>query len=176
MPELDGVVADYDTASESLPTVPPHVGDGALIAGSGAPRAVGYYSFDVSELPADAVIRSATMRLYTVDTEGDPQGMMVLVRIDHVNYGSVFPQTALGATGLDFNFATISDIGTIGAHEIDVTEQLQADIDAGRQTSQYRLRGAIPTDSDAVTDLAELSDAEDTANSGLLPVLVIEIE
>lgn len=175
-PDLDGVVFGDNQDIQSRPDLQPGVGDFALTTGASPARAVSYYSFDVSDIPAGATIKSATLSLFARDTLGNPQGMMVLVRVDHVNYGANFPQTLLGATGLDFNFATINDIGTIGRKEIDATAQLQADIDAGRSTSQFRLRGAIATNADNITDMAFLTDGEDSFGTGEVPMLIIELE
>lgn len=174
--DLDGVVFGDNAQVQSRTDLQPGVGDFSAQGATGTPRSVAYFSFDLPELPAGAQIKSATLSLYNRATQGDPQGMMVLVRVDHVNYGTLFPQTLLGAQGLDFNIATISDIGTLGRKNIDVTEQVQADVDAGRERSQYRLRGAIASNLDNVADIALLTDGEDSFGTGEVPMLIIELE
>lgn len=177
-PDLDGIVFGDNLTVQGRPDLQPGVGDFQFTAGvtSGSPRATAHYSFDLSSLPAGAQIKSATMSLFNRATLGDPQGMMILVRVDHVRYGNVFPNTHLGAQGLDFNFTTIADISALGRKDVDVKEQLQVDLDAGRSQSQYRLRGAIGSNLDSINDLALLTDGEDSQGSGELPMLIIELE
>lgn len=176
--DLDGIVFGDNLSVQGRPDLQPGVGDFSYNGNvnSGAPRATSYYSFDLSALPEGARVKSAMLSLYSRDTLGDPQEMMVLVRVDHVNYGNVFPTTHGGAQGLDFNFATLADMNVLGRKDLDVKDQLQADLDAGRSTSQYRLRGAIASDLDNETDIALLTDGEDSFGTGELPLLIIEIE
>ena len=175
IPDLDGLVYLHDGDEFSRPDEPPVVGDESFNPNTVGPTvAVGFYAFDVAALPADAEIVSATMRFYVMERSGDPQEMMVLMRVDHVNYGSVFPQTRFGSQMLDANFAQVEDLLTIGYRDVDVTEQLQADVEAGRSTSQYRLRGAINSDSDADADYLTLNDAEDNLGNERVPVLLIQ--
>ncbi len=126
-------------------------------------------------MPAGAQIVSAKLSMYQNRSAGDPQSMMVLVRVDHVNYGLNFPQTFLGGNTLDFNFAQINDLASIGRKEIDVTAQLQDDLDDGRTRSQYRLRGAVRSNNDGIADAMVLTDAEDSEGTGELPMLIVEI-
>jgi len=177
-PTLDGVVFGDNAAVQSRADLQPGVGDGQFIVdeSAGAVRFVSYFSFDLSDLPPGATIRSATLSLFNRAIQDDPQSMAILVRIDHVDFGAVFPTAILGATALDSNFAVIADINTLGRKNFGVGLQVQTDLDAGRTRSQYRLRGAIASDFDNVADLALLTDGEDSFGTGELPTLIIELE
>lgn len=175
-PELDGSARQNGVSNEGRSDVEPWVGDGPFVIGSGSNVFASFYSFDLSSLPAGARIRSATMSLYNRAILGDPQGMNVLVRVDHVRFGVIFPNAPLGGTTEQFNFAQLTDLNQLGRKNVDVTAQVQADLDAGRTRSQYRLRGAISTNNDPVADVMRLTDGEDSAGTGELPLLIIEIE
>ncbi len=177
-PELDGVVAGDNATVQSRSDLQPAVGDFQFISGvtQGAPRAVSYFSFDLTGVPAGRTVQSATLSLFNRAIQGDPKGMAVLIRIDHVNYGDVFPVATLGGVGLDFNFATINDIDVLGRKDIDVTTQVQSDLGSNRGRSQYRLRGAIASNLDNIADIALLTDGEDSQGSGELPMLIIELD
>ncbi|MDJ0975575.1 MAG: hypothetical protein QNJ98_14025 [Planctomycetota bacterium] len=172
--ELDGVVFGDNLDVNASSTLPPHVGDGPAQATGGAQRAHGIYSFDLSGLPAGAVIRSAKLRLAVDEVTNNPNAAMALVLVDHVNFGAIFPQS-FGMLTLDTGFAQITDIDVVGAKELDVTEQVQDDMDSNRTRSQYRLRGAVDSDFDDDSDLAKLSDADGTTASEP-PALILEIE
>lgn len=174
---LDGVAYADNVSNEGRTDLQPAVGDSAFVAGGvGATRFVAYYSFDLSAIPDGAVVVSATLSLYVRDTQGDPQDMMVLARVDHVDYGAVFPDAPFDATALDLDFAQIADLATVGRRDVDVTDQVQLDLDDGATRSQFGIRGAVATDNDAVTDIFMLTDAEDTFGTGELPMLYVEIE
>ena len=177
-PELDGVIMGDNAQVEGRPDLKGGVGDFQFLqaVSAGAVRAHTVYSFDLSEIPAGATVVSARLSTFTESTLGDPEAMMALMRIDHVNYATNFPANFGAMQQLDINFATIADINTLGRKDIDVTQQVQADVDASRTRSQYRLRPAVESDFDPVTDMAFLTDGEDTAGTGELPMLIIEIE
>lgn len=174
---LDGVAFGDNVSDGGRVDFQPTVGDDIFVdGGAGATRYVTYYSFDLGDVPAASVVISATLSLFLRDTLGDPKGMMVLARVDHVDFGTAFPKAPLDATGLDLNFAQISDLTTVGHREIDVTDQVQADLDDGAIRSQFRVRGAISTNNDDVSDVFFLTGAEDTFGTGEPPLLIIEIE
>ena len=105
-----------------------------------------------------------------------PQAAMALVRIDHVNFGVLFPQAPLGGTTLEFDFAQLADLNTVERKDVDVTAQVQADLDSGRSRSQFRLRGAVTSNNDDVADIMLLTDGEDSQGSGELPLLIVDVE
>lgn len=172
-PELDGLAGIVGQSADTANDQPPAVGDFSASIGG---QIVGYYSFDVSQIPAGARIVSARLSLFSARTLGDPQAMMVHVKVDHVNYGGVFPQALIAGASLDFDFAQIQDLNVTGRKDIDVTAKLQDDLDSGRSTTQYRLRGAVGTNNDNQVDVVIFTDAEDTDGFGELPLLIVEYE
>lgn len=172
---LDGNIAANSTGNVDVGgfAAIPVVGDDPFQMGSGSLVRQGVWSFDVSAIPPNATITTATLRLFVTATANDPAGMNVILRVDHVNFGAVFPvgPGALGA--LDPNFATISDLTTTGERLIDVTDQVQDDVDNLRGRSQYRVRGAVGTNNDGVADWVIFSDADNTANAAQQPFLLV---
>ena len=70
--------------------------------------------------------------------------------------------------------ADIDDLVTTGPRQVDVTAQVQDDVDNSRPLSQYRLRGAIGTNNDGVADWVIFSDADNTTDPAQRPFLFIE--
>lgn len=175
-PELDGVVFANGVSNEGRTDLQPTVGDGPFVVGSGSSVFQAYYSFDLTALPAGTTITSASLSLFLRDTLGNPDGMTVHIKVDHVNFGAIFPVTPLGGTTLAFDFARIEDAATPGRRDIDVVAQVQADLDAGRPRSQFRLRGAINSNNDGAADVAFFTDGDDSLGSGELPILSLEFE
>lgn len=175
-PELDGTVSAGGAAPASRSDLQPGVGDGIFVVGSGTPQFQSFYSFDLSFVPAGGTVTSAVLSLFLRQTAGDPDGMMVLIRLDHVRFDDVFPATPLTPQVLEANFDQIDPTDVVGRRLIDVTAQVQADLDAGRTRSQFRLRGAITTNNDAVADVAFFTDGEDSQGSGELPFLDLVVE
>lgn len=176
-PELDGVVFGNNLDQTARPDLAPHIGDFAFTNQTGgAQRLQAYFSYDLSSIPEGATIRSATLSVYVFQVvDGDPQGMMALVDVDHVAYQDQFPQNFTPIV-LDGLIGQLTDINTLGRKEVDVTAQLQADLDAGRSRSQYRVKGRLDSDFDNENDAVEFTDGEDSRGTGQLPLLRIEYE
>lgn len=174
-PELDGTTRGNGVSQEGRADVETAVGDGPFVVGEGSNRFQAYYSFDLSEIPANSTVTSATLSLFSRGTFGDPEAMMVQIIVDHVNFGTLFPQAPLGGTTLTFDIVRILDLNTQGRKDVDVTAQVQEDVDSIRTRSQYRLRGAITSNNDDVADVVLLTDGEDTGGAGELPLLIVEI-
>lgn len=174
---LDGIVA-----FNNLGDVPvggaagiPIVGDGPFVmGGAGSLNRNGLWSFDLSSIPNNATITSATLRLFVSGAANDPAGAMGQFLVDHVNFGATFPAAVGLINVLDFNFAQITDLTTIGERLVNVATEVQDDIDNTRGRSQYRVRGAVGTNNDAITDQTIFTDADNTANAANRPMLIIE--
>lgn len=174
---LDGIIA-FDNQGD----VPvggangiPIVGDGPFVqGGQGSLNRNGLWSFDLSSIPNNATITSATLRLFVSGSANDPQGAMGLMRVDHVNFGATFPASIGQINTLTFDFAQINDFTTIGERLVDAATQVQNDVDNGRGRSQFRVRGAIGSNNDNVTDQTIFTDADNTANAANRPMLIIE--
>ena len=161
--DLDGNVAANNTGNIDVggSAAIPIVGDAPFVVGDGSLERRGLWSFDLSGIPSDATITSATLRLFVSGTAGDPAAAMAQLAVDHVNYGDTFPIFNL-ANALDLNFAQITDLTTIGERLVTVTAQVQDDIDNNRERSQYRVRGAIGTNNDPQADTIVFTDRENT--------------
>ncbi|MDJ0974410.1 MAG: hypothetical protein QNJ98_08130 [Planctomycetota bacterium] len=174
---LDGLMTTNNQGVvNASPLAAPLVGDGPFQQGGpGSNVHVSLWSFDLSAIPSDAVITSATLRLRLSGGANDRQ-MPALIRMDHIRYGATFPQVPGQINTLDFDFAQITDLLTNGFRVIDVTAQVQDDVDEDRGRSQFRARGAIGTNNDDVADILVFTDADNEPDAARRPVLVIEYE
>lgn len=98
-----------------------------------------FFSFDISSIHSTVV--SATLKIYQVSTpEGSPYTNLGSLLIDHVNFGTIAANaTVYDGNDLTRSIATTSNSAD-GWKEFDVKNGVQADIDAGRSTSQFRVR------------------------------------
>lgn len=174
---LDGAVVFNNVGSTNTGSsiFIPEVGDGIFVASGGTLQRHGLWSFDISGLPAGATITGATLRLFQSGQAGNPDTAFVLARLDHVNYGAVFPTTFNAFVVLAADIDQVQNLNNPGgATNLDVATAVQADVGAARPRSQFRLRPAISTNNDAQADTAVFTDAENTANPAQLPMLIIE--
>jgi hypothetical protein len=115
-----------------------------------------FVTFDMSAIPAGAVIQSAKVDLSDYDTLGDPFGSLGNLRMVAQNYGTVSvddfvagpPVGALlgwGSTG-DMNMVTSSHAGLVA--------YLQTRV--GTTKAQFRFQMDFLTDLDGVTDMVRL--------------------
>lgn len=103
-----------------------------------------FVSFDLTTLPAGAVIQSAKMRLYLASSVGNPTSLGA-VKAEHIYFGIIDPLTLtvdevfsglLFAPQISGSFST--DV-TPGWHELDVTAAVKADLAAAHGQTQFRL-------------------------------------
>ncbi|MGH7753609.1 MAG: DUF7594 domain-containing protein [Gemmatimonadales bacterium] len=133
-----------------------------------------FYSFDLSALPGDAEIQSATLRLYQASVQGNPYVELGVVVVDHVDYGVVLDATDHGIAALASAIGTLSASSTEEYKTLVVTSAVRADQTADRTRSQFRVRFVDDGNNDGTADFASFSDAEDSCcTSGFLPELVI---
>ena len=174
-PELDGgtIFNNNLSVNTGSPLLAPLVGDGVFMASGGTLQNHGLWSFDISALPSGATIESAIFRLYQSGTAGAPGAAFTLARLDHVNYGNVFPTTATAFNVIQTDIAQLTDLDTSNTEKLlDVTGAVQVDLNAGRPRSQFRLRPAIGTNNDAQADFMVLTSAE-TPTASIRPMLII---
>ena len=144
-------------------------GDGwdVIVGGENYDRA--YLSFDLSPLPDSIIVIGATVNLYQFRSGGNnvlgvfpiwdvPGGDTLFCIMDHIDYGAYLDTSDWGAGDpgnpktLASNIGVISDNATIEYKSLDVTKYVQADIDAKRSRSQFRVRFPIDTDHDGRND------------------------
>jgi hypothetical protein len=124
----------------------------------------GILGFDVSSL-AGKTIASAKLRVYLTQYTDT----LNIVTVDHINFGSSIDASDYSGGTLAGNIGTISSTSIIEWKELDVTSYVQADLTAGRTSSQYRFmfNGVLGT------SLALFEDAENTGGTGNKPQLVV---
>lgn len=160
---------------------------------------IAFESFDLPMLGNGVTIASAKLQLFLTDEFGDPFGEFLPggARVDHINYGPTFDGDVdfympLNLTGSLEGGATVyeADIGPIatnatpGWKELDVTDQVQADLDAQRPRSQFGFRFlwdksiADPNGDDCTCggDYILFEDAGNTQGTGNRPRLVITLQ
>lgn len=132
----------------------------------------GLVGFDISSLQGWTIV-SATLRLYQDTVDPAAYTSLGTVVVDHINFGSSVDSGDLTGGTLTSNIGTLSTSATIEWKTLDVSSYVQADINAGRTSSQFRTRFTTNTDSDGVRDLAFFDDSENTGGTGNRPQLVV---
>lgn len=168
-PSVDDTIiysdGSYSFNSVLYPTSPPRVGDDA---GNGYFR--GFFSFDISSIHSTIV--SATLKLYQISSVGAPYTDLGNFILDHANFGT------LEANATDFdNYLTLAIASTSDSSnswkEFDVKTAVQTDIDAGRTTSQFKVRFSTNTNSDDGNDFIGIEDIENHNSTGNKAQLVV---
>jgi hypothetical protein len=162
---LDGFARDDLTASTSGS---PATGDKEASYSLG----VGWrqlYSFDIASIPVGTTIISATLRLYQCDVQGLPYMFLGNVIVDQMNYGDVFDPfgSAYSGAAAALNIGTLSTTTGLSYRSLSVTTQVQSDLTASRERSQYRLRFSTQDyNLDGNDDFVQFTDAEDSLCAG----------
>jgi len=133
----------------------------------------GFVSFDLSSLPTDAVIESATLRMYQEKIVGNPYGVGGSLRVDHLDYGSSLGNEDYGASSISSSFTTLTDNSVIEWKDASVTDSLKNDLSNGRDNSQYRLHFATESTGTS-SDLVYFESANNSEGTGNLPQLIIK--
>jgi len=136
----------------------------------------GFVSFDLSELPNSAKIKSAAIRLYQTQVDGNPYQIAGSIKIDHLTFGNSLDEDDYTLAALTSNLATLANNKTLEWKEANVTEAVKDDIANARSKSQFRFHFIDETKGEnAEGDFAYFDSANNyEENSGHLPELVIE--
>lgn len=135
----------------------------------------GFASFDLPGELTGKTIEKATLRLYQAKVVGNPYSVGSALKVDHLDYGSSFENADYSAASLSSSFGTLTANATVEWKDLDVTDQIRADLSAGRARSQYRFHFAIETIGGDVTgDFAYFESAENYGVTGNTPQLVIK--
>ena len=133
----------------------------------------GFISFDLSSLPSDATIESATLRMYQEKVVGNPYGVGGSLKVDHLDYGNSLGNEDYGASSISSSFATLTSNAVVEWKDADVTDSLKNDLSDGRDKSQYRIH--FSTESTGTSsDLAYFESADNSEGTGNLPQLVVK--
>ena len=128
-----------------------------------------FFSFDITGIPNNATIQSATVRIYQAASAGAPYATLGVVLLDHVSYGNALLAGHYDAAPLA-ELGTFSTNAAVGYKTKNVTEQIRADIAAARIHSQYRLRFSnSDSDDDGVNDYAAFVDTENSCCAEITP-------
>lgn len=134
-----------------------------------------FVGFDISSIQGSTIV-SATLRVYQAQALLDPYTLGTIV-VDHVNFGSSIDfgdfGNESGSDALTPNIGTLSTNATQEWKTLDVTNYVQADINTGRTSSQFRLRFNTNTDSDGIQDMVNMEAIEDFLSTGNNPELVV---
>ena len=119
------------------------------------------YSFDLSTIPGGATLVTVNLRLYQAGVSGDPYGELGDVIVDHVAYGSALDGSDYAGGTLSASIGTLSTTSDVEYKNLDVTDELVADLAAGRPRSQFRIRFSPADGNDyGNSDLALFTDQE----------------
>jgi hypothetical protein len=134
----------YDSGSAESNALTPWAGHEPRFGGSGRI----YINIEITDI---IHINSAMLHVTQTWLQGDPSPIYV----DHVNYGDTFEFIDWDCEVYSSDFYTFNHSGpqnlSVVRYEIDVTNQLEADISAGRVRSQYRFRSDKESSSDLQT-------------------------
>lgn len=163
--------SNYALGSEYMPSYALIVGDG----GDTPHASRGFLSFDVSELAGKTIV-SSTLKVYQALVMGSPYGDSGIgnMLVDHVNFGGTLEANSTNFDGyLTENIGTISEDATIDWKELDtVGDEVQTDLDAGRTTSQFKLR--FSNDSALISNAFTIFENKDgTGGTTNYPVLEV---
>lgn len=136
---------------------------------------MGYVGFALGGVPAGATIRSARLRLYHGETAGTPYAKLGAIYADHLDVAA--PDRVM-PTGdeLQSLMGPLSEDAAEGWRELDVGDNLRADLLAGRTRSVFRLRfwQPVPVFIDAFVDRMVFENHENpSGEASHRPVLVV---
>lgn len=170
--ELDGYRANNGTGSKNQDVL---VGNGELVSGFGELVWRGFMSFDISGIPAGAIINSVELRFYQAKVGGDPYSKLGNLVLEHVDYGDRLSETAFGTAALGATM--LPPQMNAGAWYVvsgpTVISWVQDDLANGRARAQFRLRWQQELDGDGREDYAGVESGNNFFGTGNFPVLTV---
>jgi len=127
--------------------------------------------FDISSIPSGSTIVSATLRMYQYSITGTPYSLGTIA-VDHVNFSTSIDSGDYSGGTISSSIGTISNNTTVEYKTLAVTAHVQADLTAGRTSSQYRL-GFTTTVGPGSDNMALFESAENYGSTGNRPELVV---
>ena len=146
IPALEGLVTDESGAAEesrAFRVLEPTVG---MEFGPTEGRRVvarGIFTFDIVRIPDGAEIESARLNVFQSSIAGDPYEFIERILVDHIDTSQLTELNSdlFAGSTLQSDIGTISVSPIIAFKVLDVTEQVQMDVNAAdRDTSSFRLR------------------------------------
>ena len=135
-----------------------------------------FFRFDTSFIPDGATIVSATLWMHQSEVLGTPYGADGLgeLLVDHVRLGTAVDAGDFGDAGvMHLGFGALVTDPVPGWKSLDVTNQVQADVDASRPSTDFRLRFTLMTDLDDQADLVGLANSDGFAINQLAPYVEV---
>jgi hypothetical protein len=138
----------------------------------------GFVSFDITSIPANAIITSAKLSLYQYSVAGTPYTAFTTnaIGVDHVDYGNsldigdfIPPPPSLHG---DIGVLTPSTV-TYEWKNLSVTNYVQDDLNNARTHTQYRLHFGSFTDGNNDNDIAFFESSENWGTTGNIPMLEV---
>ena len=111
------------------------------------------------------------MTVHQHGTVGHPYTNLGALGVDHVAMGPALDLSDFQANTLQEKIGILSNSPLPGWRNLNVTAQVQADVDAGRETTDYRLR--FPMSKNGGVDRAYFNGAEDFWGTGKVPLLFL---
>lgn len=135
------------------------VGDQRSLFGAMGIR--GFVSFDLSGIPADAKVSSATFTLVQDNVVFTPYQSLGSVFVDQVSYGNLLDGGAYSRSfPVNQGLGPISTDATLAPKSLVVTAVVQLCLDQSRGQAQFRLRCPVETDSDDEQDVAQFRSTQ----------------
>jgi hypothetical protein len=134
----------------------------------------GFVSFPLNRIPANAVVKKATLRLYQIKIEGNPISSMGGLFVDHLFYGNVLDDTDYAMPALLASAFEIQRSRNSGWKETEVTSALVNDISLGRGVTQFRIHFEQEVRSKEGSDYVYFESGEATSGGMNAPELFIE--
>lgn len=135
----------------------------------------GFASFDLKDMPKNATIQEAILRLYQAKIVGSPYSEGGKLKVDHLTYGDTLDSKDYAMAALTSGFVTLSTNAKVEWKEADVTARLKDDIANARSLSQFRIHFETENvGGNATGDFAYFESVDNSEGTGNIPQLVIK--
>lgn len=130
---LDGYVSSTDTVNLT---------QDILVGNTETEINRGVVSFSLDAIPQGVQIEKALLRLYQIKVVGSPFGNFGQIQFDHIDLGSNLEALDYDSASLQASFVSLPQSTVAGWKEINVSEQVKADIQMVKTQSQFRIHFA----------------------------------
>ena len=132
-----------------------------------------FVSFPLVGIPAGATVVAARLEMAQGGVFGSPYAELGNLIVDHVDLGLALESLDYVNPAIRGEVGTLTFVATLGVYGLDVGERVQADLDAGRTRSEYRLLFEVPLSLDGGPDGSLWVDSADAGASGAPPRLTV---
>ncbi len=140
--------------------------------------ASGFYSFDLAGINTDATVTQALLVVGQESEGGNAyDDLGGIVTVDHMNLGAALDAADDNlANHITLAIGTLSNNYDLEQKVVDVTAAVQADLDALRSRSEFRLRFPVGFSNDGQADYVRFNNPSDSGGSGFTPTLIVKYE